>query len=97
MVDANTPASTKVRTADSILNHTIKAIEIEDIAAGVAAVRPGLGTAPLPRADYPDLPCRLLQEPDPFNGILLGVPESDRAVNGTYGNAYLTPHATTMT
>jgi hypothetical protein len=25
MVDANTPASTKVRAADSILNHTIKA------------------------------------------------------------------------
>ena len=38
MVDANTPASTKVRAADSILNHTIKAIEIEDIAARVAAL-----------------------------------------------------------
>jgi hypothetical protein len=33
MVDANTPASTKVRAADSILNHTIKAIENEDIEA----------------------------------------------------------------
>src|SRR5882762_6136501 len=31
MVDANTPASTKVRAADSILNHTIKAIENEEI------------------------------------------------------------------
>ena len=38
MVDANTPASTKVRAADSILNHTTKAIEIEDIAARVAAL-----------------------------------------------------------
>ena len=38
MVDANTPASTKVRAADSILNHTIKAIEIEDIAARVTAL-----------------------------------------------------------
>src|SRR5437773_1868167 len=38
MVDANTPASTKVRAADTILNHTTKAIEIEDIAARVAAL-----------------------------------------------------------
>jgi len=38
IVDANTPASTKVRAADSILNHTTKAIEIEDIAARVAAL-----------------------------------------------------------
>jgi hypothetical protein len=30
MVDTNTPASTGVRAADSILNHTTKAIEIED-------------------------------------------------------------------
>jgi hypothetical protein len=35
MVDANTPASTKVRAADSILNHTIKAIENEEIEARV--------------------------------------------------------------
>ena len=33
MVDANTPASTRVRAADSILNHTIKAIENEERAA----------------------------------------------------------------
>jgi len=39
MVDANTPASTKVRAADSILNHTIQAIEIEDIAARAASCR----------------------------------------------------------
>jgi hypothetical protein len=31
MVDANTPASTKVREADSVLNHSAKAIEIEDV------------------------------------------------------------------
>jgi hypothetical protein len=36
MVDANAPASTRVRAADSILNHTTKAIEIEDIAARVS-------------------------------------------------------------
>ena len=35
MVDPNTPPATKVRAADSILNHTIKAIEIEDIEARV--------------------------------------------------------------
>ena len=34
MVDANTPASTKVRAADSVLNHSAKAIEIEDIDVG---------------------------------------------------------------
>jgi hypothetical protein len=30
MVDAGKPASTKVRAADSVLNHSAKAIEIED-------------------------------------------------------------------
>ena len=38
MIDANAPASTRVRAADSILNHTTRAIEIEDIAARVAAL-----------------------------------------------------------
>src|SRR5579862_1795244 len=33
MLDPATPASTKVRAADSILNHTIKAIEIDDLEA----------------------------------------------------------------
>jgi transposase-like protein len=33
MVDQNTPASTKVRAADSVLNHTAKAIELDDIEA----------------------------------------------------------------
>ena len=36
MVDANTPASTKVRAADSVLNHSAKAIELEDMEARVA-------------------------------------------------------------
>ena len=35
-VDPNTPASTKVRAADSILDHAAKSIEIEDIEARVA-------------------------------------------------------------
>jgi len=33
MVDSNTPASTKVRAADSVLSHTAKAIELDDIEA----------------------------------------------------------------
>lgn len=36
MVDAETPASTKVRAAEIVLNHSAKAIEIEDIEARVA-------------------------------------------------------------
>jgi DNA-binding MurR/RpiR family transcriptional regulator len=35
MLDPATPASTKVRAADSVLNHTAKAIEIDDIDARV--------------------------------------------------------------
>src|SRR5260370_11360509 len=31
MVDTNTPASTRVRAADSVLDHSAKPIEIEDI------------------------------------------------------------------
>src|SRR5580658_5128196 len=31
MIDANTPASVKVRAAEAIFNHASKAIEIEDI------------------------------------------------------------------
>jgi transposase-like protein len=38
MLDAGTPPATKVRAADSILNHTAKAIEIEDIDARVKAL-----------------------------------------------------------
>jgi transposase-like protein len=36
MLDAETPPATKVRAADSILNHTAKAIEFEDIGARLA-------------------------------------------------------------
>src|SRR5271157_1581651 len=36
MVDSNAPASTRVRAADSILDHSAKAIEIEDIEARVS-------------------------------------------------------------
>jgi len=48
MVDPNTPAATKVRAADSILNHTIKAIETENLEARLtelerAAALPGGG------------------------------------------------------
>jgi transposase-like protein len=35
MIDANTPASVKVRAAEAIFNHAAKAIEIEDIDARV--------------------------------------------------------------
>jgi hypothetical protein len=38
MVDPSTPASTRVRAADSVLDHSAKAIEIEDIEARVAAL-----------------------------------------------------------
>jgi len=43
MVDPNTPASTKVRAADSILDHAAKAIEIEDIEVRVAALEVASG------------------------------------------------------
>jgi hypothetical protein len=36
MLDQNAPASTRVRAAESVLNHATKAIEIEDIEARVA-------------------------------------------------------------
>jgi hypothetical protein len=36
MVDPGTLASTKVRAADSVLDHSAKAIELEDIEARVA-------------------------------------------------------------
>jgi hypothetical protein len=38
MVDASTPASTKVRAAARVLNHSAKAIEIEDIGVRVLAL-----------------------------------------------------------
>ena len=36
MVDPSTPASTKVRAAESVLNHSEKAIELEDIETRLA-------------------------------------------------------------
>jgi Arc/MetJ family transcription regulator len=38
MVDPASPASTRVRATDSVLNHAAKAIEIEDIEARVTAL-----------------------------------------------------------
>jgi len=38
MVDPNAPASTRVRAADSVLDHSAKSIEIEDVEARVAAL-----------------------------------------------------------
>jgi transposase-like protein len=38
MLDVNAPASTRVRAADSVLDHAAKAIEIEDLEARVAAL-----------------------------------------------------------
>jgi hypothetical protein len=36
MIDPSTPASVRVRAAECVLNHAVKAIEIEDIEARVA-------------------------------------------------------------
>lgn len=36
MVDPSSPPSTRVRAADSVLNHGVRAIEVEDVAARVA-------------------------------------------------------------
>jgi len=38
MVDAITPPSTKVRAADSVLDHSAKAIELEDLEVRLAAL-----------------------------------------------------------
>jgi hypothetical protein len=38
LIDPSTPASVRVRAADSIFNHAAKAIEIEEIEARVAAL-----------------------------------------------------------
>jgi hypothetical protein len=38
MLDLKTPPSTKVRAADSVLNHTIKAVDREDIQPRLAAL-----------------------------------------------------------
>jgi hypothetical protein len=38
MIDSSAPASTRVRAADSVLDHAAKAIELEDIEARVTAL-----------------------------------------------------------
>ena len=38
MLDSETPASTRVRAAGSILDHTAKAIEIEELEARLTAL-----------------------------------------------------------
>jgi hypothetical protein len=43
MVDSATPASTKVRAADSVLDHSAKSIEIEEIEARLAALEQASG------------------------------------------------------
>jgi hypothetical protein len=49
MVDPNSPASTRVRAADSVLDHAAKAIEIEDIEARVAELERATETSKLNR------------------------------------------------
>lgn len=46
MVDPSTPASVRVRAADSVFNHSAKAIEIEDIEERVAALEQAAAGAP---------------------------------------------------
>jgi hypothetical protein len=43
MIDANTPASVKVRAAEAIFNHAAKAIEIEDIEERVSELERAAG------------------------------------------------------
>jgi hypothetical protein len=45
MIDVNAPASTRVRAADSIPDHTSKAIETEDLAARVSELERTLGAS----------------------------------------------------
>ena len=49
MVDTNAPASTRVRAADSILDHGAKAIEMEDIEVRVAELERAADAAKAPR------------------------------------------------
>ena len=46
MIDPSTPASVKVRAADSVLNHSAKAIEIEDIEVRVSELERSLAAKP---------------------------------------------------
>jgi hypothetical protein len=49
MVDPNSPASTRVRAADSVLGHAKKAIEIEDVEVRVAALEQAAELTKLPQ------------------------------------------------
>src|SRR5215467_9802094 len=42
MLDQNTPASVKVRAAECVMNHSSKAIEIEDVEARVRELEPAV-------------------------------------------------------
>jgi len=46
MLDSATPPATRVRAADSILDHTAKAIEIEEIEARVEALEQAASSKP---------------------------------------------------
>ena len=46
MIDPTTPPSTKARAADSVLDHSAKAIEIEDIEARLAVLERAAGNQP---------------------------------------------------
>ena len=46
MVDTSAPHSTRVRAADSVLDHSAKAIEIEDIEVRVAALEAAAPSGP---------------------------------------------------
>jgi hypothetical protein len=48
MVDPTAPHSTKVRAADSVLDHSAKAIEIEDIDVRLAALEAAAGQGQRP-------------------------------------------------
>ena len=45
LVDAASPASVRVRAAECILNHAMKAIELEDIEARLADLERAVGTS----------------------------------------------------
>ncbi len=45
LADPTTPAAVKVRAADSVLDHAVKALEIEDIAARVAELERAASSA----------------------------------------------------
>jgi transposase-like protein len=45
MIDPNSPSSSKVRAAECVMSHTLKAIEIEDIEVRVTALEDAAGSA----------------------------------------------------